>query len=81
MKRRNSAEILQSCGDQNAPSNQQLAPAPVTAPGNYAIPLPYVIARKTRGPRQARRGWLRRDDVLNARPLAQVKKLLAGTRH
>jgi DNA polymerase (family 10) len=33
------------------------------------------------GIRQARRGWLRRDDVLNARPLAQVKKLLAGTRH
>ena len=35
----------------------------------------------TGGIRQARRGWLRRDDVLNARPLAQVKKLLAGTRH
>lgn len=33
------------------------------------------------GIRQARRGWLRREDVLNARPLAQVRTLLAGTRH
>lgn len=33
------------------------------------------------GIRQARRGWLRREDVLNARPLAQVRRLLARTRH
>lgn len=32
------------------------------------------------GIRQARRGWLRPEDVLNARPLAQVKALLASTR-
>lgn len=30
--------------------------------------------------RQARRGWARKEDVLNARPLAQVRKLLHGTK-
>lgn len=30
--------------------------------------------------RQARRGWARKGDVLNARPLAQVRKLLHGTK-
>lgn len=29
---------------------------------------------------QARRGWLERADVLNTRPLAEVRRLLAGTR-
>lgn len=32
------------------------------------------------GVRQARRGWLRVKDVLNARPLREVKALLAKTR-
>jgi len=30
---------------------------------------------------QARRGWLSSDNVLNARPLAQLRKLLAATIH
>ena len=29
---------------------------------------------------QARRGWLEKKDVLNTRPLGQLKKLLAGVR-
>jgi DNA polymerase (family 10) len=29
---------------------------------------------------QARRGWLEKHDVLNARPLAELKRLLAGNR-
>jgi DNA polymerase (family 10) len=32
------------------------------------------------GIRQARRGWLGAKDVLNARPLREVKALLAKTR-
>ena len=38
------------------------------------------LADLQNGIRQARRGWLSRADVLNARPLAQVRKLLARTR-
>ncbi|MGB5305829.1 MAG: DNA polymerase III, partial [Gammaproteobacteria bacterium] len=29
---------------------------------------------------QARRGWLEKQDVLNTRPLAALRKLLAATR-
>jgi len=42
--------FLQFCGDQNVPANQELAVAPRTVHGKYALSLPYVIARKTRGP-------------------------------
>jgi DNA polymerase (family 10) len=38
------------------------------------------LADLQNGVRQARRGWLSRADVLNARPLAQVRRLLARTR-
>lgn len=38
------------------------------------------LADLQNGVRQARRGWLTCADVLNARPLAQVRKLLARTR-
>jgi DNA polymerase (family 10) len=38
------------------------------------------LADLQNGVRQARRGWLTRADVLNARPLAQVRELLARTR-
>jgi hypothetical protein len=54
VKRAEEAEILRFYRDQNAPDNQLLAPAPLRIPLKYGLPLPYVIARKTRG----RRGWL-----------------------
>jgi DNA polymerase (family 10) len=38
------------------------------------------LADVAQGIRQARRGWLCAKDVLNARPLAQVRALLARTR-
>lgn len=38
------------------------------------------LANLAGGIRQARRGWLRREDVLNARPLGELKKLLARAR-
>jgi DNA polymerase (family 10) len=38
------------------------------------------LAGLRNGIRQARRGWLTRADVLNARPVAEVRKLLARTR-
>ena len=38
------------------------------------------LADLAHGVRQARRGWLTARDVLNARPLAQVRSLLARTR-
>jgi DNA polymerase (family 10) len=38
------------------------------------------LADLAQGIRQARRGWLSAKDVLNARPLAQVRALLARTR-
>jgi hypothetical protein len=46
----NEARIVNSGEDQDAPHNQHLAPAPLTAFGKYAIALPYVIAPKTRVP-------------------------------
>ena len=39
------------------------------------------LADLAHGVRQARRGWLTARDVLNARPLAEVRRLLARTRH
>jgi len=50
VKRAEDAEILRFCQDQNASDNQLLARAPLGIPGKYGFPLPYVIARKTRGP-------------------------------
>jgi len=47
------AEVLRFCQDQNASDNQLLARAPLGIPGKHGFPLPYVIARKTRGPRDA----------------------------
>jgi DNA polymerase (family X) len=38
------------------------------------------LANLAGGIRQARRGWLRPEDVLNARPLGELKKLLARAR-
>jgi hypothetical protein len=38
--------------DQNASDNQLLARAPLRISGKYGFPLPYVIARKTRGPQE-----------------------------
>ena len=51
VNRWNRAGILLFCGDQSTSYNQILAQAPHTAPEKYGLPLPYVIARKTRGPR------------------------------
>jgi hypothetical protein len=51
MNRYNRPGISQFREDQNAPSNQPLAPIPLMVPENYGLPLPYVIAQKTRGPR------------------------------
>jgi DNA polymerase (family X) len=38
------------------------------------------LAHLAGGIRQARRGWLRREDVLNAHPLAELRALLAAAR-
>jgi DNA polymerase (family 10) len=38
------------------------------------------LANLEGGVRQARRGWARKEDVLNARPLAEVRRLLLGAR-
>ena len=38
------------------------------------------LANLEGGVRQARRGWARKEDVLNARPLAEVRQLLRGAR-
>jgi hypothetical protein len=50
VKAKNGARILPVSGDHNTPSNQQLPPAPLMVLGKYTHPLPYVIARKMRGP-------------------------------
>jgi hypothetical protein len=49
VKRAEDAEMLRFREDQNASDNQLLARTPSEFPGNYALPLPYVIAPKTRG--------------------------------
>ncbi len=44
---------------------------------------PYLIGKfddLRYGVGQARRGWLEKGDVLNTRPLAQLRVLLAGAR-
>jgi hypothetical protein len=51
MKRAKGAEILLSCGNQNAPHNQRLTKLTLRIPGQNTVSLPYVIALKTRGPR------------------------------
>jgi uncharacterized protein YcgI (DUF1989 family) len=50
VNRAEDAEILKSHQDQNASDNQLLARAVLRISGKYGFPLPYVIARKTRGP-------------------------------
>jgi len=54
VNRWNRAGISLFCGDQSNTYNQPLAPAALTEPRKYGLPLPYVISRKTRGPRQVR---------------------------
>ncbi len=50
MRRQNRAAISLINQDQNPPQNQTLARRTPVALGKYTLPLPYVIARKMRGP-------------------------------
>lgn len=81
MNRWNRPGILQFCEDQKTSCNPPLAPAPLAAAGKYGVPLPYVIARKTRGPHYGRddfRGGEGRDAPALAR--ANLEAVLSRAR-
>jgi hypothetical protein len=54
VRRQNRAAISLINQDQNPPQNQTLARRTPVALGKYTLPLPYVIARKMRGPQADR---------------------------
>ena len=49
-----SATVTRICRDQSTPYNQTLTIPPAEILGENSLPLPYVIARKTRGPQKVR---------------------------